>query len=147
MTSAEWQQACFPDEHDKDPMSLAVNEKQDLTMRGAVRAADKLQKQSSRQAHLAPKTRTTSALARANERAAMTERGWSSGTTPRPMEVLSTGTCTLSASWRIRESAWAWAAPLPTTISGLQLTQAEMPSGHYAQPHLAFYINYHTAAS
>lgn len=63
---------------------------------------------------------TTSECERARVRAAMTERGWVSDTTPLPMDVLSTGMPALSTSCLIRLSACAWAAPFPITINGLQ---------------------------
>ena len=69
---------------------------------------------------LAPKMMTTSEWDRAKERAAPTERGCVSDTTPLPMDVLSTGMPALSTNCLIRLSACACAAPLPMTIRGLQ---------------------------
>ena len=76
--------------------------------------------------HLAPKTSATSAPASAADRAGFTFRSWLSDTTPRPMAVARNGRPVASTSARSAESAWEYAAPLPTTTSGLRGTHAEV---------------------
>ena len=66
----------------------------------------------------APISITTSACARANERAAAADCGWSSGSRPLAMDMGRKGIPVFSTKARMSASACAYAAPLPRMISG-----------------------------
>lgn len=70
-------------------------------------------------ADLAPTMMATSAFDKASERAALTQEGWLSGMTPRPMAVARNGILEESTSRRSSSSACENAAPFPTTRRGL----------------------------
>ena len=73
----------------------------------------------------------TSAFASASERAAFTQPGWLSGTTPLPMAVARKGSPAAATSSVSCLSARENAAPLPMTTSGLFGNKSQwLPFGH-----------------
>ena len=70
------------------------------------------------QLNRAPIRKTTSACCSASVRAAATDSGWSSGTTPLPIGERRNGSCVRSMKERTSSSARAQAMPLPTRTSG-----------------------------
>src|SRR5205807_2655635 len=70
------------------------------------------------QLNRAPIRKTTSAFCSARVRAAATDSGWSSGTTPLPIGERRNGICVRSRKARTSSSARDQAMPLPTRTSG-----------------------------
>ena len=66
----------------------------------------------------APTSKTASARATASERAAAADCGWESGSSPLAIDIGRNGIPVASTNSRITSSAWAYAAPLPSTING-----------------------------
>jgi hypothetical protein len=66
----------------------------------------------------APISKTASARAIASERAAATDCGCESGSSPLAIDIGKKGIPVASTNARITPSACAYAAPLPSTISG-----------------------------